>query len=105
MIKIGLIREGKVPADNRVPLTPDQCKWIRQNNPDVEEYEVAGISVTNDVTDCDILLGIKEVPIDQLIPDKTYLFFSHTKKAQSHNRKLLQAILEKKITLIDYECL
>lgn len=119
MVKIGLIREGKVPADNRVPLTPDQCKWIRNNYPDVEvvvqhsevrcfsdhEYELAGIPVTDDVKDCHILLGIKEVPIGQLIPGKTYLFFSHTKKAQPHNRKLLQTILEKNITLIDYECL
>ena len=33
------------------------------------------------------------------------LFRSHTKKKQAHNRALMKAILEKKITLIDYECL
>jgi len=119
MIKIGLIKEGKVPADNRVALTPAQCKWIHKNSADVEivaqnsssrcfpdrEYEHAGIKVKEDISDCDILLGIKEIPVDQLIAGKTYMFFSHTKKKQPQNQKMLQAILEKKITLIDYECL
>ncbi len=119
MIKIGLIREGKVPADNRVALTPAQCKWIHKNSDQVKviaqhsdtrcfsdrEYQSAGVEVSEDISGCDILLGIKEVPVSQLIPGKTYLFFSHTKKKQPHNRKLLQAILEQKITLVDYECL
>lgn len=119
MIKIGLIKEGKIPADNRVALTPAQCKWIHKNSADVEivaqsssvrcfsdrEYETAGVKVKNDLSDCDILLGIKEIPIDQLRSNKTYLFFSHTKKKQPQNQKMLQAILEKEITLIDYECL
>lgn len=119
MIKIGLIKEGKVPADNRVALTPAQCKWIHKNSNEVQivaqsspdrcftdkEYQNAGIEVKNDVSDCDILLGIKEVPVDHLIPDKIYLFFSHTRKQQPHNQKLIRTILKKKITLIDYECL
>jgi saccharopine dehydrogenase (NAD+, L-lysine-forming) len=119
MIKIGLIKEGKIPADNRVALTPAQCKWIHRNSTEVEiiaqsstvrcftdrEYEHAGVQVKEDLADCDILLGIKEVPIDQLLPGKTYMFFSHTKKKQPQNQKMLQAILEKDITLIDYECL
>lgn len=119
MVKIGLIKEGKTPADNRVALTPAQCKWILKNSSEVEiiaqssavrcftdrEYETAGVKVKPEINDCDILFGIKEVPVDQLIPGKTYLFFSHTKKKQPQNRKMLQAILEKKITLIDYECL
>jgi alanine dehydrogenase len=119
MIKIGLIKEGKVPADNRVALTPAQCKWIHKNSEEVEiiaqsssvrcftdrEYETAGVKVKEDISDCDILMGIKEIPGDQLIPDKTYLFFSHTKKKQPQNQKMLQAILAKRITLIDYECL
>ena len=119
MIRIGLIREGKTPADNRVALTPPQCKWIHKNSDTVriiaqhstarcftdKEYESAGIEVKEDLGDCDILLGIKEVPVTQLIPGKTYLFFSHTKKKQPHNRVLLKSILDKKITLIDYECL
>lgn len=119
MIRIGLIREGKTPADNRVALTPAQCKWIHKNSESVRvlaqssdsrcfsdrEYESAGVEVTQDISGCDVLLGIKEVPVDQLIPNKTYLFFSHTKKKQPHNQKLLRAILDKQIRLIDYECL
>ena len=119
MTRIGLIKEGKIPADNRVALTPAQCKWIHKNAPHVQvvaqassgrcfsdrEYLLAGAEVKDDLSDCDILLGIKEVPVDQLIPGKTYLFFSHTKKKQPHNQQLLRAILDKKIRLIDYECL
>jgi len=119
MIKIGLIKEGKIPADNRVALTPAQCKWIHKNSSDVrivaqssdtrcfsdKEYQSAGVEIINDLNDCDILLGIKEVPVEQLIEGKTYLFFSHTKKKQPHNQGLLKAILDKKIRLIDYECL
>ena len=118
MLKIGLIREGKIPADNRVALTPLQCKWIQENKEisiivqpsetrcfKDREYTAAGILVKEDLLECDILLGIKEVPVDMLIANKTYLFFSHTRKMQSYNQKLLRAIIEKNITLIDYECL
>lgn len=119
MTRIGLIREGKVPADNRVALTPAQCKWIHKNSKDVRvlvqrspdrcftdrEYALAGVELRDSLEDCDILLGIKEVPVQQLIPGKTYLFFSHTKKKQPHNQALLRAILDKKITLVDYESL
>lgn len=119
MIRIGLIKEGKHPADNRVALTPAQCKWIHKQIADVKivtqssphrcftdkEYAAAGVEVKEDMSDCDIFFGIKEVPVDMLLPGKTYLFFSHTKKKQRQNQKLLRAIVEKKITLIDYECL
>lgn len=119
MTRIGLIREGKIPADNRVALTPAQCKWIHKNSNQVKivaqssphrcfsdrEYLSAGVEVKEDISDSDILLGIKEVPIDQLMDNKTYLFFSHTKKKQPHNQKLMRSILNKKIRLIDYECL
>src|ERR1043165_8817015 len=119
MIRIGLIKEGKIPADNRVALTPAQCKWIQKNASNLKivvqssphrcfadrEYISAGAEVKEDISDCDILLGIKEVPIDELIPGKTYLFFSHTKKKQPHNKQMLKSILDKQITLIDYECL
>lgn len=119
MLTIGLIREGKIPADNRVALTPSQCKWVHKNAENVKvivqtcssrcfsdkEYRAAGVEVKEDLSECDVLFGIKEVPVDQLIPDKTYLFFSHTKKAQAHNQKLMRAMVEKNITLIDYECL
>ena len=119
MIRIGLIKEGKHPADNRVALTPAQCKWIHKQVADVKivvqssahrcftdkEYTAAGVEVKEDMSGCDIFLGIKEVPVDMLLPGKTYFFFSHTKKKQRQNQKLLRAIVEKEITLIDYECL
>jgi len=118
MLKIGLIKEGKIPADNRVALTPAQCRWIQQNKSisvvvqrsstrcyTDDEYIKAGIEVMDNVDECDILFGIKEVPVDMLIAGKTYFFFSHTRKLQAYNQKLLQSVIQKKITLIDYECL
>jgi saccharopine dehydrogenase (NAD+, L-lysine forming) len=117
-MKVGIIKEGKIPPDARVPLIPDQCADIPGRFPvDVvvepspvrcyqdEEYREAGVPMSSDLGDCDVLLGIKEVPISMLIPDKTYCFFSHTIKEQPRNRKLLQAILEKNIRLIDYEAM
>ena len=111
-VKIGIIREGKTPPDRRAPLTPEQCaeamvelpvRVVVQPSPvrcfKDEEYVGHGIHLQEDLSDCDVLLGIKEVPIDWLMPDKTYLFFSHTMKKQQHNRHLLQAILEKNIEI------
>ena len=119
MVKIGLIREEKSLPDNRVAFAPSQCRWIRQNVPGVKiivqhsdnrcfsdkEYISAGIEVKEDISECDILMGIKEVPPEKLIAGKTYFIFSHTKKLQPHNRELMQAVIRKKITLVDYECL
>ena len=119
MIRIGLIRETKIPADNRVALIPSQCKWLQKNFPELriliqpsgdrcytnKEYEMAGVEIKEDLSDCDFLFGIKEVQADQLIPGKKYLFFSHTRKMQLYNRNLFLEILSKKITLIDYECM
>lgn len=118
-IKVALLREGKVPHDKRVGLTPDQCLYLQKIYPHVSfiiqpsewrsvadaEYADAGLTVQEDITQCDILIGIKEVPKADLISGKTYLFFSHTIKMQAHNKQLLQAILAKQIQLIDYECL
>jgi saccharopine dehydrogenase (NAD+, L-lysine forming) len=118
-IKIGLIREGKTPPDKRVAFTPLQTEEIEQRFPHVkvvcqqsevrcfkdEEYKELDIEIVSDISDCDILMGIKEVPIPNLIAEKTYLFFSHTLKKQPYNRKLLQEVLKKKIRLIDYETL
>ncbi len=119
MLTIGLIREGKVPQDNRVALTPAHCKWLHMHFYDVrvvvqhsekrcytdKEYERAGVEVTEDLSNCNLLLGIKEVPVDMLLEGKRYMFFSHTKKLQPANQKLFKALLDKKATLIDYECL
>ncbi len=118
-MKIGLIREGKTPPDKRVALLPHHCREIRQRFPQIEffvqpsptrcvpdaDYAQAGCTVTENLTGCDVLLGIKEVPVHELIAGKTYFFFSHTIKKQKQNRELLREILRKKITLIDYECL
>ena len=116
---IGLIREGRIPPDKRVAFTPLQVEEIMQRFPHVkvvcqqsavrcfldEEYRELEIPVVTDVQACDILMGIKEVQIPDLISSKTYLFFSHTLKKQPYNRKLLQEILNKNIRLIDYEVL
>lgn len=118
-IRLGIIKEGKIPPDKRVPFTPLQAVEIEQRYPHVkvvvqqsdvrafkdDEYRELGIEVVDDISDCDILMGIKEVPTANLIAKKTYLFFSHTIKKQPYNKKLIQAILEKKIRLVDYEAL
>jgi len=119
MIRFGLLRERKSPPDTRVALTPVQCVSVQKRYPDVrifvesspertysdDEYRAAGIPVVHDLSDCDVLFGIKEVPKEHLIPGKTYFFFSHTIKKQPYNQAMLQAILAKNIELIDYETL
>ncbi len=117
LIKFALIKERKTPPDRRVVFSPNKCQKVLQFFPNAqlkvessnvrffkdETYEEAGIEVTNDVSDCDVFLGVKEVPISALIPNKKYFFFSHTIKHQPYNRELLQTILEKKIELYDHE--
>jgi len=118
-MKIGIIREGKTPPDKRVPFTPLQCKEIVDSFPaidlvvqsspvrafDDDMYRAQGIKVVDSLEDCDSIFGVKEVPLDMLLPGKKYFFFSHTFKEQPYNRKLLRATLDKKIQLIDYEVL
>lgn len=118
-IKVALIREGKIPHDRRVALTPAQCTHLQKIYPSVEfiiqpspwrsipdsEYLMNHLSLDENISQCDIMLGIKEVPQDQLIAGKKYLFFSHTIKKQAYNREMLRKIIIKKIQLIDYECL
>lgn len=117
--KIGIIREGKVPHDKRVPLTPEQILTVKAKYPNVEIvvqtspircfddewYKRVGVEVVESLDDCDLILGVKEVNISDLIPNKKFMFFSHTCKLQPYNQKLLQAILDKRIQLIDYEVL
>ncbi|MDC6355423.1 MULTISPECIES: NAD(P)-dependent oxidoreductase [unclassified Robiginitalea] len=118
-MKFGLIRERKNPPDRRVVLSPAACQKVLNRFDGIEivaesspirvfedaEYRAADIPVADDVSDCDVLLGVKEVPIDALIPEKKYFFFSHTIKKQPYNRDLLRAILEKRIELYDHEVL
>lgn len=118
-IKIGIIREDKNPPDMRVALPPIVCQKIKEKFANVSlfvqpskirafydnEYSKIGIELKEDLSDCDILFGVKEVPKENLIANKHYFFFSHTIKKQAYNRTLLQEILAKKIQLSDYECL
>ena len=119
MIKFTVIKEGKRPVDERVVLTPSQVAELNASYPSLHfnvqksdvrritdaEYEAERVDLTDDLSKADVLLGVKEVPIDQLLPDKTYLFFSHTIKKQPYNKPLLKAILERNIRLIDWETL
>ena len=116
---IGLLREGRTPPDRRVALTPKKCVELQDTYPGLRvrvqpsltrafsdhEYRDLGIEVSDDMATCDVLLGVKEVPVEWLLPGKTYFFFSHTVKKQPRNRQLLQTILREQITLIDYELL
>ncbi|MEJ7643199.1 MAG: NAD(P)-dependent oxidoreductase [Chryseolinea sp.] len=118
-IKLGLIKEGKEPPDKRVAFTPQQVEEIEQRFPYVKvfcqesaircfsdlEYASLNTAILPEMAECDILMGIKEVPLHELIPNKTYLFFSHTIKKQPYNRELLRSVLQKNITLLDYEAL
>lgn len=118
-IKVGVLKETKTPPDRRVVLTPVQVMRVKEQFPHVdivvqpsnlrcykdEEYERLGIIMQEDLSDCDILMGVKEVDIPTLIPEKKYLFFSHTHKKQDYNRELLQALVNNNIQMIDHECL
>ena len=116
-MKFGIIKERKNPPDRRVVFTPQELVRLQQEHPEAiikvecsdirffkdEEYANLEIEVAEDISDCDVFFGVKEIPVDYLIPNKKYFFFSHTIKKQVYNRKLLQAILEKKIDLYDHE--
>ncbi len=116
---VGVLREGKVPVDHRTPLTPVQAQKLQWLHTDGEvwiqssehrcysddDYRAEGLKVVDELEGADVLLGVKEVPTELLIPNKTYFFFSHTIKAQEYNRELLQTVLNKNIRLIDYEML
>jgi len=118
-ITFAVIKERKSPPDKRVVLTPNSCLSLLKSFPSAKiliessdirsysdnDYRSIGMNVSNDMTDADILIGVKEVPVERLIPNKSYFFFSHTIKKQPYNRKLLKAILDKKITLYDHETL
>jgi len=117
--KIGIIREGKEPADRRVPLTPSQCREVSIRFPQIDlvvqrspvraftdaEYAAEGVRLVDDLGDCELIVGVKEVPTDMLLESRAYLFFSHTIKQQPHNQKLMRAVVQKGNTLIDHELL
>ena len=117
--KIGILREEKLPQDVRTPIVPSDCKKIMDEFPDIkivvqpsndrcftnEEYIASGVEINENIYDCDLLIGVKEVPLHYLIANKKYMFFSHTIKKQQHNLKLLQAFIDLNIEMIDYEAL
>ena len=119
MIKFALIKERKTPPDRRVVFSPEMLKLAREKFPEAqfkvesseirvfsdEEYRAAGFEVSDDVSDCDVMLGVKEVPIPALIASKKYFFFSHTIKKQPYNRDLLREILRRNIELYDHEAI
>ena len=116
-MQFGIIKERKNPPDRRVVFSPEELVRLQKEYPEAtikvessdirvfndEAYKNLGIEVAADISDCDVFFGVKEIPVEYLIPNKKYFFFSHTIKKQVHNRKLLQAILDKKIELYDHE--
>jgi alanine dehydrogenase len=118
-MKFAIIQERKSPPDRRVVLDPKSCQKLLSTFPSAQliiesspiraftdmDYSSVGLDVVSDVSSAEVLIGVKEVPIEALIPNKSYFFFSHTIKKQPYNRNLLQAILDKNITLYDHETL
>ena len=116
-MQFGIIKERKNPPDRRVVFSPEELVRLQKEYPEAtikvessdirvfndEAYKNLGIEVAADISDCDVFFGVKEIPVEYLIPNKKYFFFSHTIKKQVHNRKLLQAVLEKNIELYDHE--
>jgi alanine dehydrogenase len=116
-MKFGIITERKNPPDRRVVLSPEACKMILREHTQAEiviepslirtfsddAYRTLGLNVVSKMADCDVLIGVKEVPIENLIPNKKYFFFSHTIKEQPYNSSLLKAVLDKNIELYDHE--
>ena len=116
-MKFGILKERKNPPDRRVVFSPEKLKEFKQQFPEAEivvessdirifsdeTYKNAGFEITNDVSDCDVLLGVKEVPVENLIQNKKYFYFSHTIKKQPYNRKLLKTMLERNIEMYDHE--
>ncbi len=118
-IKVAILKETKTPPDRRAAIAPEQGVELQKKFPNIElyiqsskiraykdsEYTDLGLKVKEDISNCDIMLGVKEVHIPELIPNKTYLFFSHTAKKQEYNRTLLQEMLKKDIHMVDHEYL
>ncbi len=116
-MKFAIIKERKNPPDRRVVFSPETLAEAREKFPEAEfvvessdirvfsdeAYAKLGFTVTNDVSDADVMIGVKEVPVENLIPNKKYFYFSHTIKKQPYNRKLLKAMLERNIEMYDHE--
>ncbi|KAJ3196917.1 hypothetical protein HK101_007282 [Irineochytrium annulatum] len=116
VLSLGIRREDKNRWERRVPLVPDHVERLvkelgvkvivqpssKRVIPD-EKYAEVGAVISEDLSKADVIIGVKEVPTENLIPDKTYMFFSHTYKGQKYNMPMLKNILDKRIRLMDYE--
>ena len=123
LTNIGIVRESR-NDENRTPLVPEHIKKYKESNQNInfiiqpsnsrcfsdEEYELCGAKINENLNECSIIFGVKEIDPNILINNRTYLFFSHTfkinkqqKNIEKHKKDLLLSILNKKITLIDYE--
>ena len=116
-MKFAIIKERKNPPDRRVVFSPNALQEFKQKFPEASvvveasdirvfkdnDYANLGVEVSKDISDADVMIGVKEVPIEALIPNKKYFFFSHTIKKQPYNRELLKAILAKNIEMYDHE--
>ena len=123
LTNIGIVRESR-NDENRTPLVPEHIKKYKESNPNInfiiqpsnsrcfsdEEYELCGAKINENLNECSIIFGVKEIDPNILINNRTYLFFSHTfkinkqqKNIEKNKKDLLLSILNKKITLIDYE--
>lgn len=112
---LGILREEKSKWERRVAITPTEVKYLTENGVKViiqpmtnrcytqKEFEEVGAIFQEDMNEADLIVGVKEVPVENLIPEKTYLFFSHTIKAQEYNMPLLDKLLQLKIRMVDYE--
>ena len=118
-MKFAILQERKSPPDRRVVLDPNACQKLLSNFQSASlivetssirafsdaDYRAAGLEVVEDISEAEVMIGVKEVPVEVLIPNKSYFFFSHTIKKQAYNRNLLRAVLDKNITLYDHETL
>ena len=115
-MRIGIRREDKSKWEARIPLVPTDMATLQRDHGLTfgvqpsnqrafaeEELKAAGIEVVDDLSDCSIILGVKEIPVSRLEPGKTYLFFSHTIKGQPYNMAMLRRLMNLGCNLIDYE--
>jgi alpha-aminoadipic semialdehyde synthase len=114
-LKIGIRKEDKNIWERRAPLTPEQVRALRADGLAVavqpsahrtfkdQTYVDAGATIQKELADCQVVFAVKEIPLQHLLPNRTYAFFSHTVKGQHHNMPMLQRMLDLKCTLIDYE--
>ena len=95
-LTIGIARETYDKWERRTPLCPSHVEQLLTKfggSRDLlskvvvqpashrifsdEEYRRAGATISEDLSPADLILGVKQVEEDNLIPDKSYMFFSH----------------------------